>query len=192
MTTIQTTTITGIGLGSQLTTATLDVIQNVTVTRSDWTGFSHNTTSTMSSALSGHPSSAITSAGMPCGSRQIRGRFLLTALLRCRYSSDRPGDGSVDRPASKAWIAGPVVGAIFAVVVVALLIVVWLRRRQRKLSGGRTELEGDSGWRSGDKPELHSDSLQPYKAAGSHTQPSELPANEPAAQELPGLHELAH
>ncbi|KAG6367484.1 hypothetical protein INS49_001674 [Diaporthe citri] len=94
---------------------------------------------------------------------------------------------------SKAWIAGPVVGGIAAICLLALGVFIYQRRRRRR-AAGRPELEGDTFQKTGDKPQLHSDHLPPrylYEMDASHA-PSEaddgalpeMAANEAPAREL--------
>ena len=106
---------------------------------------------------------------------------------------------------SKAWIAGPVISSIAGFVLIFTAVAMILRRRG--VLGGRrgpgAELDGDSSWRTGDKPELEAKDaakVMPQELnpdwgpeAGPHelsaaTPPTEMP-NDVAASELPARRE---
>lgn len=98
---------------------------------------------------------------------------------------------------NEAWIAGPVVGGIAVICLFLLGIFLYQRRRKRR-AVALLELEGDIFYRTGDKPQLHSDHLPPrelHKRDASHALCEaddgalpEIAANEAAAQELEADH----
>ena len=81
------------------------------------------------------------------------------------------------------------VGSVAGVCLVGLGTFFYLRRRSRTQKAANPELEGDTEWKSGDKPQLHSDSMpipEYHELHGSGPDMLEMAANETAAMELPG------
>jgi hypothetical protein len=96
-------------------------------------------------------------------------------------------ESSESRPSSKAWIAGPVIGA-FAFIAILISILIYLRRRQARQSQP-AERHVDTTQATHEKAQLHSDCVprpDPYELEGSHPLPPAELTPEDIPQELPG------
>lgn len=97
---------------------------------------------------------------------------------------------------SKAWIAGPVIGGIAALALIAFLIF-WWRRRKSKYAAAAIEKDGHEFGRYGAAPAYSpgggSGHAQLYDAHASHAAPPmELGGHDQYAMELPASTKYAH
>ncbi|KAK3950437.1 hypothetical protein QBC32DRAFT_346534 [Pseudoneurospora amorphoporcata] len=136
---------------------TVTVVKDTSVLRSDWTGFPANAPSSTSTA-------ATTTTGSSPTSQQ---------------TTAAPPGTATNGPSSWVWA---IVGVVIALVLIGLGIVAFLYKRgkfrfiKKKLGlESAQELDGDTAWRTGDKPELHGESRA---VAASTGPPKELDSSE--------------
>jgi len=109
-------------------------------------------------------------------------------------SSSSPPPGSSK---SKAWIAGPVIGAVL--LILAVLGLLWWRRnrrRQRQRRSERVEADAASEQKHGMDMKDHSTAIETpgiyEKSAGETAHLIDTPKREAPPQELPGSNEVRH
>lgn len=126
--------------------------------------------------------------------------FLIMILESRGFLTVRFAEGDdVGSSGNNAWVAGAVLGPVAGLALVAILAVLFYRRRQKRLSN-----DSSSNNELDPKPQLHSDCIsatgQPgnvriqeasstgaiHEVEGSNSWPGELKANEAPAKELSG------
>ncbi|KAK3396972.1 hypothetical protein B0T20DRAFT_246378 [Sordaria brevicollis] len=182
-------------------TTTVRVLVDTIVLRSDWTGFQTTTSApVIPTSTPVLPTSTTSQPGIITSSRS------LTSTATTPAASSIPGSEKSDTGASthgpSPWVWA-IVGAVVALTLIGAGILLFLYRRgklrslKHKWKLGRTtahphELDGDSAWRTGDKPELHGESrlvaggsstedtksMEPPKELDSSVVPVELAVNE--------------
>lgn len=88
------------------------------------------------------------------------------------------GNTPTDGQSSKAWIAGPVIGAVIAVTLIALAAI-WYNRRRKYQPGNYGQGSQPGIWH--DKPELPTDGAQVFEAPSDTVHSSKKPVGELSA-----------
>ena len=95
----------------------------------------------------------------------------VTASQKSAASSDQSANNQ-DRGASKAWIAGPVIGVLAVIAIVAGGWYCWRRRRQNRHTNAAKAWQADPDYGSG-KSEGQSMLVAPHDGYGERTNPQE-------------------